>query len=198
MSVAILVPERESVVALTSTSICESTAEPIVVVAVVVLSTSILAVVVLTIVVLAIVVGIVLTIVVLTIVLSIVIIGGITAASTVVGSPTKQIVEEPFVPSILSVFGLPSLPASVAGAGAPCGKEEPCLTILSLAFATFAARVARVAVQGSVQGTSNCRSKDGSTEGTNTSAHKASVQSFVAREKPCVCVQGSERELLRR
>ena len=23
-------------------------------------------------------------------------------------------------------------PASVAGAGAPCGKEEPCLTILSL------------------------------------------------------------------
>ena len=82
------------------TSICESTAESIVVVAVVVLSTSILAVVVLTIVVLAIVVlaivvGIVLTIVVLTIVLSIVIIGGITAASTVVGSPTKQIVEEP-------------------------------------------------------------------------------------------------------
>jgi len=185
MSVAILVPERESVVALTSTSICESTAEPIVVVAVVVLSTSILtivvltivvlAIVVLTIVVLAIVVGIVLTIVVLTIVLSIVIIGGITAASTVVGSPTKQIVEEPFIPSILSVFGLPSLPASVAGAGAPCGKEEPCLTILSLAFATFAARVARVAVQGSVQGTSNCRSKDGSTKGAQTSAHKAPV-----------------------
>jgi len=182
MSVAILVPERESVVALTSTSICESTAEPIVVVAVVVLSTSILAVVVLTIVVLAIVVlaivvGIVLAIVVLTVVLSIVIIGGnvITAASTVVGSPTKQIVEEPFIPSILSVFGLPSLPASVAGAGAPCGKEEPCLTILSLAFATFAARVARVAVQGSVQGTSNCRSKDGSTKGAQTSAHKAPV-----------------------
>ena len=72
------------------TSICEPTAESIVVVAVVVLSTSILtvvvAIVVLTVVVLTIVVAIV---------LSIVIVWGITAASTVVGSPTKQIVEEP-------------------------------------------------------------------------------------------------------
>ena len=57
----------------------------------------VLAVVVLAVVVLTIVVGIVLAIVVLTVVLSIVIIGGnvITAASTVVGPPTKQIVEEP-------------------------------------------------------------------------------------------------------
>jgi len=107
------------------TSICEPTAEYVVVVAVVVLSTSIL-----TVVVLAVVVAIVLSIVVLAIVvlaivvlaivvaivLSIVIIWGITAASTVVGSPTKQIVEEPFISSILPLFCLSPFPASVTGA----------------------------------------------------------------------------------
>ena len=74
------------------TSVCESTAESIVVVAIVVLSISILAIVVLTIVVMAIVV---IPIVVLPIVVAVVIIGGITATATVVGSPTKQIIEEP-------------------------------------------------------------------------------------------------------
>merc|ERR1711951_311786 len=100
MSVPILVSEREPVVTLTSTSVCESTAESIVVVAIVV-------------------------------------IGGITATATVVGSPTKQIIEEPFIPSVLPLFCLSSLPASVTGARATGGKEEPGpTTVTSLAFAT--------------------------------------------------------------
>merc|ERR1712233_289940 len=167
MGVSILVSERESVVTLTSTSVCESTAESIVVVAIVVLSISILAVVVLTIVVMAIVVIpivvlpiVVLSIVVLPIVVAVVVIGGITATATVVGSPTKQIIEEPFIPSVLPLFCLSPLPASVTGAGATRGKEEPGLTIVtSLAFATFATGVASVDV-AVVQSTSNCWSKD--------------------------------------
>merc|ERR1712233_308616 len=162
MGVSILVSERESVVTLTSTSICESTAESIVVVAIVVLSISILAVVILTIVVMAIVVIpiVVMPIVVLSIVVAVVVIGGITATATVVGSPTKQIIEEPFIPSVLPLFCLSPLPASVTGAGATRGKEEPGLTIVtSLAFATFATGVASVDV-AVVQSTSNCWSKD--------------------------------------
>jgi len=215
MSVPILVPEGESVVTLTSTSICESTAKSIVVVAIVVLSISILSIVVLTIVVLAVVVLatvvavvvlaiVVLTIVVLAIVVAVVvaavIIGGIAAAATVVGSPTtKQVVEEPFIPSVLPLFCLPPLPARVAGAGAASGKEEPGLPVLSLAFATFAARVASVdvaVVQSTSKSTSNCGSQDGGAEGTKTGANEAPVQSIVAREKPRVSVQGTERELL--
>merc|ERR1712007_34294 len=118
------------------TSICESTAETIVVVAVVVLSIVILSIVVLTISILPIVV---LTISILTVVVAIVVLAVvvivITAAATVVVSPTK---EEPFVPSILPLC-LSSLPASVAGAGSATGKEEPGLPIFSLPFATFAA-----------------------------------------------------------
>jgi len=48
-----------------------------------------------------------------------------------------------------------------------------------------------------IQGSSNCRSKDGGAKSTQAGSHQASVQSFVAREKPGVCVQGTERELLR-
>jgi len=170
------------------------------------MSISILTIVVLTIVVLTIVVLaiVVLAIVVLAIVVSVVvaavIIGGITAAAAVVGSPAaKQIVEEPFIPSVLPLICLPPLPARVAGAGAASGKEEPGLTVLSLAFATFAARVASVdvaVVQSTSKSTSNCGSQDGGAEGTQTGANEASVQRFVAREKPRVCVQGTERELL--
>merc|ERR1712198_510034 len=163
MSVSILVSERESVVTLTSTSVCESTAESIVV-----LSISIMAIVVLAIVVMAIVVIpiVVLPIVVLPIVVAVVVIGGITATATVVGSPTKQIIEEPFIPSVLPLFCLSPLPASVTGAIATRGKEEPGLTIInSLAFATFPAIIAIVDV-AVVQSTSDCWSKNGSTEGT--------------------------------
>merc|ERR550517_1702400 len=183
------------------TSICESTAETIVVVAIVVLSVVVLSVVVLSISILSIVVlsssilaVVVLTIAILSIVVAIVVIGGIAAAATVVGCPTKQIIEEPFIPSVLPLFCLPPLPASVTGTGAASWKEKPGLTIItSLAFATFAARVASVAV---VQSTSNCRTKDCGTEGTQTGSNKAPVQSIVAREEPCVCVQRTERELL--
>merc|ERR1712198_773642 len=116
---------------------------------------------------------VVLPIVVLSIVVAVVVIGGITATATVVGSPTKQIIEEPFIPSVLPLFCLSPLPASVTGAGATRGKEEPGLTIVtSLAFATFATGVASVDV-AVVQSTSNCRSKNGSTEGTQTCSNKA-------------------------
>jgi hypothetical protein len=195
MCVPILVSERESVVTLASTSICESTAETIVVVAIVVLSVVVVSVVVLTIVVLTVVVltVVVLTVSILSIVVAIVVIV-ITAAATMVASPTK---EEPFISSILPLFCLPPLPATVTGTGSATGKEEPGLTILSLAFATFAARVAAGVEVPLVQGSSNCRSKNGGSKSTQASSHKTPVQSLVAREKPCVCVQGTERELLR-
>jgi len=177
MCVSILVSEGESVVTLTSTSICKSIAETIVVVAVVVMSIVVLAIVVVTISILSVVVIV------------------ITAATTVVASPTK---EKPFIPSILPLSCLSSLPAAVAGAGSTAGKEEPGFTILGLPFPTFATGVANVVEVPLVEGSSNCRSKDGRAKSTQTSPHKASVQSLVAREKPCVCLQGTERELLRR
>jgi len=199
MRVPILVSKGESVVTLASSSICESTAEtvvvvaivvlavvvisvvvlPVVVLAIVVLAIVVLSVVVMTIVVLAIVVLsivvavvvavvilsvvvlsiVVLPIVVLTIVVAVVILPVvvivITAAATVVASPTK---EEPFISSILPVSCLSPLPAIVAGTGSTTGKEEPGLTVLSLPFATFAARVPVVEVTV-VQGSSDCRSK---------------------------------------
>jgi len=86
MCVPILVSEGESVVTLTTTSICESTAETIVVVAVVVLSIVVVTVSVLSIVVLTVVV---LTVSILSVVVAIVVIV-ITAAPTVVASPTKE------------------------------------------------------------------------------------------------------------
>jgi hypothetical protein len=97
---------------------------------------------------------VVLAIIVAVVVLSIVIIV-ITAAATMVVSPTK---EEPFISSILSLSCLSPLPAIVAGTGSTTGKEEPGLTVLSLPFATFAARVPVVEVTV-VQGSSDCRSK---------------------------------------
>lgn len=183
MCVSILVSEGEFVVTLTSTSICESIAETIVVVAVVVMSIVVLAIVVVTISILSVVVAVVVIV--------------ITAATTVVASPTK---EKPFIPSILPLFSLSSLPAAVAGAGSTAGKEEPGFTILGLPFPTFAAGVAVVVEVLLVEGSSNCRSKDGRAKSTQTSPHKASVQSLVAREKPeqqRICFRkGSKRYLV--
>jgi len=146
MSVPILISKGESVVTLASSSICESTAETVVVVAIVVMSVVVMSVVVLSIVVLPIVIAVV--------VLSIVVIV-ITAAATVVAPPTK---EEPFISSIFPLSCLPPLPAIVTGAGSTTRKKEPGFTVLSLPFATFAARVPVVEV-AVVQGSSDCRSK---------------------------------------
>merc|ERR1712226_296732 len=124
MRVPILVSKGESVVTLASSSICESTAKTVVVMPVVIIAVVILAIVVLSIVVLSVVVAVV--------ILSVVVIV-ITAAATMVASPTK---EEPFISSILPLSCLSSLPAIVAGTGSTTGKEEPGLTVLSLPFAT--------------------------------------------------------------
>jgi len=161
MRVPILVSKGESVVTLTSSSICESTAETVVVVAVVVIAIVVMSIVVMSVVVISVVVLsiVVLSIVVLSIVVAVVILSVviivITAAATMVACPTK---EEPFISSILSLPCLSPLPAIVAGTGSTTGKEEPGLTVLSLPFATFSARVPVVEVTV-VQGSSDCRSK---------------------------------------
>jgi len=160
MRVPILVSKGESVVTLTSSSICESTAETVVVVAIVVITIVVMSVVVLSVVILSVVVlSVVVAVVILPIVVAVVILPVvvivITAAATMVASPTK---EEPFISSILPLSCLPPLPAIVAGTGSTTWKEEPGLTVLSLPFATFAARVPVVEVTV-VQGSSDCRSK---------------------------------------
>jgi len=164
MRVPILVSKGESVVTLASSSICESTAKTVVVVAIVVMSVVVMPVVIIAVVILAIVVlSIVITVVILSIVIAVVVavvilsvvVIVITAAATVVACPTK---EEPFISSILPLSCLSPLPAIVAGTGSTTGKEEPGLTVLSLPFATFAARVPVVEVTV-VQGSSDCRSK---------------------------------------
>jgi len=193
VGVSVLVSEGEPVVTPATTSICKSTAESVVVVAVVVLSIVVLSVVV-AIVVLAVIVLAVVIAVVVAIVVAIVLAVVVTATSTVVGSPPK---EEPFIPSVLPLHRLPSPPASVASAGSPTREEEPGLAILGLAFATFPARVAIIEV-AVVEGTANCRTKDSSTKSPQAGAHQTPVQGVVAREKPRVCVQGTQRELLRR
>jgi len=198
VGVSVLVSEGEPVVTPATTSICKSTAESVVVVAVVVLSIVVLsvvvAIVVLAVVVLAVIVLAVVVAVVVAIVVAIVLAVVVTATSTVVGSPPK---EEPFIPSVLPLHRLPSPPASVASAGSPTREEEPGLAILGLAFATFPARVAIIEV-AVVEGTANCRTKDSSTKSSQASAHQTPVQGVVAGEKPRVCVQGTQRELLRR